>query len=206
MVYEQLGVVAATARATMAKTAGSIRRRSRELAIVTERHQRRVGVVRTGACVLRQRVGMRRSGALTLSGPDAWRGNRRPGAESFGFRRPGWTGGSSTSFDGFALPALPQNWADLPCETDRFRNPSRTTAISLRFQWLCVALGDAHGDFISTSMLAFSSKANGTDQQFFLDTSFGVIRYLHQVDFNSNHIFASTLAVNWVLLAMLRSA
>ena len=41
------------------------------------------------------------------------------------------------------------------------------------------------GDFTSTSNFGFSTKANVYGQQLFLDATFGVIRYLHQVAFDS---------------------
>ena len=72
---------------------------------------RRLGVVRTRACVLRRRGGMRRSGALTLGvvltlgGVTGGRGQELSGSLA---------AASAPSSGGFVLPALPENWADLP--------------------------------------------------------------------------------------------
>src|SRR5271168_526674 len=74
-------------------------------------HQRRPKVVRTCSCVLKQRGGMRRSGALTLGAvlmlggvTGGW------GDELSGSVVPS---GLAASSGGFALPALPENWAEL---------------------------------------------------------------------------------------------
>jgi hypothetical protein len=83
------------------------------------RYQPRVSGVCPSICVLTQRVGMRRSGALTLGavlmlgGVTAGRGDDLLGSV---------VAGGPSSFGGFNLPALPENWSDLPVQAERFRN------------------------------------------------------------------------------------
>src|ERR1700678_2336301 len=70
------------------------------------RLRRGLGVVRACACALRQRGGMRRSGAFTLAVVltlGAVTGGRGQELSS-----------SVTPADGFVLPSVPENWADLP--------------------------------------------------------------------------------------------
>src|SRR5271168_935717 len=75
-------------------------------------YQRRPKVVRTCSCVVKQRGGMRRSGALTLGavlmlgGITGGRGDQL--SSSVGL------GGGSSPGGGFALPTLPENWSDMP--------------------------------------------------------------------------------------------
>ena len=58
--------------------------------------------------------------------------------------------------------------------------------------------GQAHSDFISTTQFGLSTKPYWfwSGQEFFFDASFGEIRYLHQVDFNSD-IYTVDTGVNW---------
>src|SRR5579863_9570485 len=67
--------------------------------------QQRLRVAHRSLCVLRQRGGMRRSGALTLGA-----------VLMLGGVTSGWGDelSSSLSPGGIALPSLPENWADLP--------------------------------------------------------------------------------------------
>ena len=56
--------------------------------------------------------------------------------------------------------------------------------------------GAVLGDFTTTSNIGFSTKANVSGQQVFLDATFGVIRYLHEVQFNST-VYSLNAGVNW---------
>ncbi len=75
-------------------------------------YQRRPKVVRTCSCVLKQRGGMRRSGALTL-GAVLMLGGVTGG---WGDELSGSVGAGGPSSSGFSWPALPDewNWSDLP--------------------------------------------------------------------------------------------
>jgi hypothetical protein len=51
---------------------------------------------------------------------------------------------------------------------------------------------------MTTTNLGFSTKANVYNQQLYVDATFGVVRYLHQTDFNSN-IYSLSAGDNWKL-------
>ena len=159
-------------------------------------YQRRPSVVRTSSCVLKQRGGMRRSGALTLGavlmlgGVTGGRGDELSGSVGRG---------QLPSSGGFVLP-------DAAGELERFAGAADGVRIRrLQQQHLCSSDRDERcrtampqGDFTSTSSFGLSTKPNWYGQQFFFDGSFGVIRYLHQVGFNSN-IYSFRPGVNWTL-------
>ncbi len=105
---------------------------------------------------------------------------------------------SSLSPSGFNLPALPENWADLPVRLTASESISYNNNIFSVPTGTVLPNDEPRGDFTSTSSYGISTKANWYGQQFFFDGSFGVIRYLHQVQFNSN-IYSFTPGVNWVL-------
>ena len=86
-------------------------------------------------------------------GPDAWRGNRRPGAGAIELRDPGeWV-----SFDGFVLPSVPENWADLPFKLTASQTVSYNSNIS-SFPVGVAPLGAVLGDFTSTTNFGFSDQ------------------------------------------------
>jgi hypothetical protein len=151
--------------------------------------QKKLRVVRKGLCVLKQRGGMRRSGALTLgavlmlAGATGGRGDELS---------------SSLSSSGFALPAIPENWADLPVRLTASESVSYNSNIFSVPTNTILPNDEPRGDFTSTSSYGLSTRANWEGQQFFFDGSFGVIRYLHQVQFNSN-IYSFNPGVNWIL-------
>ena len=58
--------------------------------------------------------------------------------------------------------------------------------------------GAVLGDFTATTNFGFSTRANVYGQQLYLDATFGVIRYLHQVDFDSN-VYSLNAGVDWTL-------
>jgi Putative beta-barrel porin 2 len=60
------------------------------------------------------------------------------------------------------------------------------------------ARGQLMGDFTATSNFGFSTRANVYGQQLFFDTTMGVIRYLHQVSFDST-VYSLNAGVDWTL-------
>jgi hypothetical protein len=141
---------------------------------------------------------MRRSGALTLGlvltlgGVTGGRGQELSSSVTAA-SAPSWP-----SLGGFALPALPENWADLPfkltaAETTTYN--SNINAIPLGF---ATPAGLSRGDFTTTTNFGFSTKANVYGQQLYFDATFGVIRYLHQVNFNSD-VYTVSAGDNWTL-------
>jgi hypothetical protein len=139
---------------------------------------------------------MRRSGALTLGavlmlgGVTGGRGDELSGSVV--------PSGLAASSGGFALPTLPENWADLPVRL------SASEAISYNSNVFTVPTNtilpndEPRSDFTSTSSYGLSTTANWYGQQFVFDGTFGVIRYLHQVGFDSN-IYSFSPGVNWTL-------
>ena len=99
---------------------------------------------------------------------------------------------------GFVLPALPENWADLPfvltaSEAESYN--SNINGIPIGFP---VPPGESRADLSSTTNLGFSTKANVYGQQLYLDTTFGLIRYLRQTQFNSD-VYSINAGDNWKL-------
>jgi hypothetical protein len=134
---------------------------------------------------------MRRSGALTL-------GVVLTLGAVTGGRGQELSSSVTAASGGFALPAVPENWSDLPFKltaSETLSYNSNINAIPLGFP---VPQGEALGDFTSTSNFGFSTKANVYGQRFFLDTTFGVIRYLHQIDFDST-VYSVNAGVDWTL-------
>ena len=162
-------------------------------------HQPRVSGVRASTCVPKRRVGMRRSGALTLGavlmlgGVSGGRGDELSGAVG-----PAPAGPSFPSFDDPVLPTLPENWSDLPVRLTASQSVAYNSNIFGVADGVPLSRGSAHGDFISTTQFGVSTKPYWfwSGQEFFFDASFGEIRYLHQVDFNSD-IYTVDTGVNW---------
>ena len=86
-------------------------------------------------------------------GPDAWRGNRRPGPGAIGLRDPG----ERVVSGGFVLPTFPENWADLPFKLTASETVSYNTNI-LPFRSASPREGGVLGDFTSTTILASQPK------------------------------------------------
>lgn len=109
------------------------------------------------------------------------------------------TPSSASLIDGLVLPAVPENWADLP-----FRlTASQTLSYNSNVSSIPVGLsslvpGAVLGDFTTTSSFGFSTKANVYGQQLYLDATFGVIRYLHSTGFNSD-VYTISAGDNWTL-------
>jgi hypothetical protein len=105
------------------------------------------------------------------------------------------TPASGPAFDGLALPSVPQNWADLPFKLTASQTVSYNSNVS-SFPVGVAPLGTVVGDFTTTTNVGFSTTANIENQHLFLDATFGVIRYLHDVDFNST-VYSLNAGVNW---------
>ena len=140
---------------------------------------------------------MRRSGALTLGavlmlgGATSGRGDELSDAAG-----PGSAGQNAPS--AFALPTLPENWSDLPVRLTASQSEAYNSNIFGAAVGVPLPPGSAHGDLISTTQLGLSTKPYWfwSGQEFFFDASFGEIRYLHQVDFDSD-IYTVDTGVNW---------
>jgi hypothetical protein len=137
---------------------------------------------------------MRRSGALTLGvvltlgGVTGGRGQELSGS---------LVAANPPSSGAFALPTLPENWADLPFTL----SASQTVSYNSNVNGIPVGFalpGQVVGDFTTTTNVGFSTKANVYDQQTYLNASFGLIRYLHEAEFNSD-IYTLSAGVNWRL-------
>src|SRR5208282_5174171 len=160
-------------------------------------HQHKASVVRASPCVRKRRVGMRRSGALTLGavlmlgGVTGGRGEDLSGAVGAAS-----TGANFPSLGGFVLPSLPENWSDAPFKltaTEAIEYNSNIFAVANGF---VLPAGDVRGDWLSTTTFGASTLAYWYGQQFFFNGSLGEIRYLHQVDFNSD-TYSVNAGVNW---------
>jgi hypothetical protein len=134
---------------------------------------------------------MRRSGAFTLAVVltlGAVSGGR--GQELSSSVTP-----ANGSLDGFVLPSVPENWADLPFKLTASQNVSYNSNIS-SFPIGVAPKGAILGDFTSTTNFGFQTRANVSNQQVFLDATFGVIRYLHEVQSNST-VYSLNAGVDW---------
>ena len=134
---------------------------------------------------------MRRSGAFTLAVVltlGAVSGGR--GQELSSSVTP-----ANGSLDGFVLPSVPENWADLPFKLTASQNVSYNSNIN-SFPIGVAPKGAILGDFTSATNFGFQTRANVSGQQVFLDATFGVIRYLHKVQSNST-VYSLNAGVNW---------
>ena len=99
-------------------------------------------------------------------------------------------------FNEFPLPSVPQNWADLPFKL----TASQTVSYNSNIDSLPIGFpnprGGPQGDFTSTSNFGFQTKGNLYAQQVFLDANLGVIRYLHNAQFDST-IYSLNAGVDW---------
>jgi hypothetical protein len=108
--------------------------------------------------------------------------------------------GSVTSADGstlggFALPSVPENWADLPVKLTASQTVSYNSNLS-GFPVGVATPGQVLGDFNSTTNFGVSTRANVSGQQLYFDGTFGVIRYLHEVAFDST-VYSLSAGVDW---------
>ena len=134
---------------------------------------------------------MRRSGAftlavvLTLGAVSGGRGQELSSSVT----------AANGSLNGFILPSVPENWADLPFKLTASQTVSYNSNIS-SFPIGIAPKGAVLGDFTSTSNFGFSTKANVSGQQVFLDATFGVIHYLHETQFDST-VYSLNAGVDW---------
>jgi hypothetical protein len=135
---------------------------------------------------------MRRSGAftlavvLTLGAVTGGRGQELSSSV---------TAAHGSPFDGLTLPSVPENWADLPFKLTASQIVSYNSNIS-SFPVGFAPKGAVLGDFTSTTNFGFQTRANVSDQQLFLDATFGEIRYLHEAQFNST-VYSLNAGVDW---------
>jgi hypothetical protein len=125
---------------------------------------------------------------LTLGGVTGGRGQELSGSVAVA---------NSSSSGAFVVPTLPENWADLPFTM----TASQTVSYNSNVNGVPIGFslpGQAVGDFTTTTNVGFSTKANVYGQQTYLDASFGVIRYLHNVEFDSD-IYSLSAGTNWTL-------
>jgi hypothetical protein len=126
---------------------------------------------------------------LTLGGVTGGRGQELSGSV---------TAPTAPSLGGFVLPTMPENWADLPFKLTASQEVSFNSNIDSVPLGVPVPAGEVRGDFTSTTNFGFSTRANVSGQQLYLDTSFGLIRYLHQAGFNST-VYSVSAGDNWTL-------
>ena len=105
--------------------------------------------------------------------------------------------GSVSPGGGFPLPSVPEdwNWADLPFKLTASQTVSYNSNVS-SFPVGVAPVGTPVGDFTTTTNVGFSTKANVENQQLFLDATFGVVRYLHNVQFDTT-IYSINGGVDW---------
>src|SRR3984957_18214846 len=135
---------------------------------------------------------MRRSGALTLGVVltlGAVTGGRAQDLSG------SVTAANGSSFGGFALPSVPENWADLPVKLTASQTVSYNSNLS-GFPVGVATPGQVLGDFNSTTNFGVSTTANVSSQQLYFNGTFGVIRYLHQVAFDST-VYSLSAGVDW---------
>jgi hypothetical protein len=101
------------------------------------------------------------------------------------------------SSDGFVLPSVPGNWADLPFKLTASQTVSYDSNIN-SFPVGFAPRGTTVGDFTSSSDFGVSTKANVSSQQLFLDATFGVIHYLHETQ-NDSTVYSLNAGVNWTV-------
>ena len=134
---------------------------------------------------------MRRSGAftlavvLTLGAVTGGRGQELSSSVT----------AANGSLDGLALPSIPENWADLPFKLTATQDVSYNSNIS-SFPVGVAPRGTVVGDFTTTTNFGISTKANVSNQQLFLDATFGVIRYHRDVQFDLT-IYSLNAGVDW---------
>jgi hypothetical protein len=105
------------------------------------------------------------------------------------------TPANGPQFGEFPLPSVPENWADLPFKLTASQDLSYNSNIS-SFPVGVAPKGAILGDFTTTSNFGFSTQANVYNQQVFLNATYGVIRYLHSVQNNSN-VYSLNAGVDW---------
>jgi hypothetical protein len=134
---------------------------------------------------------MRRSGAftlavvLTLGAVTGGRGQELSSSVT----------AANGSLDGLVLPSVPENWDDLPFKLTASQTVSYDSNIN-SFPVGTAPRGTIVGDFTTTTNVGFSTRANVSGQQLFLDSTFGVIHYLRQAQFDST-VYSVNAGVDW---------
>jgi hypothetical protein len=126
---------------------------------------------------------------LTLGGVTGGRGQELSGSV---------TPSGGGSFDGFALPSVPTNWADLPVTLSAGESVSYNSNINSLPIGFPNPRGGPQGDFTATSNFGISTRATVSGQQLFFDATLGLIRYVHEADFDST-IYSLNAGVDWTL-------
>jgi hypothetical protein len=141
---------------------------------------------------------MRRSGALALGAILILGGVTGGRGDELSDAGPTSSGQNPQSANNLPLPTLPENWSDLPVRLSASQSVAYNSNIFGVAEGVPLPAGSAHSDFISTTQFGISTKPYWfwSGQEFFFDASFGEIRYLHQVDFNSD-IYNVDAGVNW---------
>jgi hypothetical protein len=139
---------------------------------------------------------MRRSGALTLGAvlmPSSATGGR-------GDQLSGSSGAGGSSPGRFSLPDLPAdwNWGDLPVRLSASESISYNSNVQALPSGVSALNGRGESDFYSQSSFALSTHTTWSGQQFFFDGNLGVLRYLHQIRFDST-VYSFSPGVNWTL-------
>jgi hypothetical protein len=114
---------------------------------------------------------------LTLGGVTGGRGQELSGSLA---------AANAPPLDGFVLPTLPENWADLPFRLTASQAVAYNSNINSIPLGSPVPGGLSRGDFTSATNVGFSTNANVYNQQLYLDATIGVIRYRQHTSFDSN--------------------
>jgi len=106
--------------------------------------------------------------------------------------------GAASSSGGFVLPSIPENWADMPFQMTANEVVSYNSNILANPTNAVLVPGQLRGDFTSTTTVGVSTKAYWYGQQFFFTGDYGLVRYHHLTDEDSN-IYTFTAGDNWTL-------
>ena len=106
--------------------------------------------------------------------------------------------GDPSSSGAFLLPSLPENWADMPFQLTASENVAYNSNIFAAPIGVVGVPGQPRGDFTSTSSVGLSTKAYWYGQQLYFDGTYGLIRYLHQVEDDAN-VYSFSAGDNWTL-------
>jgi hypothetical protein len=106
------------------------------------------------------------------------------------------TPASGPQFGGLALPSIPENWSDLPFKLTASQTVSYNSNIDSLPVGSVNPRGGPQGDFTDTTNFGLSTGANVGSQRLFLDANFGVIRYVHNAEFDST-VYSLDAGVDW---------
>jgi hypothetical protein len=106
--------------------------------------------------------------------------------------------GNASPSGAFVLPTLPENWADMPFQLTANEVVSYNSNIFGVPTNTVLPPGEQRGDWTSTSTVGLSTRSYWYGQQFFFSGTYGLIRYLHRTEDDSN-IYSFNGGVNWTL-------